>query len=430
MTDLVSMRRPITGGLIALLVLVLGLGVWSVTARLAGGLVVTGRVTTDQIHLPIQHPDGGVVAHVYVTEGEEVAAGQVLLSLAGSALRSELRLLDTRWAELAARSARLEAVRLASGMMSIPPALQARASADPAFQAILRGQADLLAAQRATQAELTAQLERRVAQIHARIRGLLAQGDALRQQLALVEQDLVDQKRLAHDGLVLRTRLLALEHERIELIGDIGALDASVAEASAMVAEVEMQITTLALRAREDAEAEWRDLEAQLLELDERRSALNDRLANLQLRAPVAGVVLGLKTVAGSVLRGAEPALALVPTDRPIIVTARVPPARSDQVSVGQAVELRPMTPSGRVTAPLSGQVTQISPDTVTDPVTGNEAFILQVALAPDASDHPDAEGLTPGVPVELLLRTKERSPLAYILEPFTAYFARALRES
>jgi HlyD family secretion protein len=33
-------------------------------------------------------------------------------------------------------------------------------------------------------------------------------------------------------------------------------------------------------------------------------------------------------------------------------------------------------------------------------------------------------------MPVQAFIRTQDRTPLAYLLEPFTAYFSRAFRES
>ena len=36
---------------------------------------------------------------------------------------------------------------------------------------------------------------------------------------------------------------------------------------------------------------------------------------------------------------------------------------------------------------------------------------------------------LTPGMPVEVHLRTGERSPLSYLAKPLTDYFSRSLRE-
>ena len=37
---------------------------------------------------------------------------------------------------------------------------------------------------------------------------------------------------------------------------------------------------------------------------------------------------------------------------------------------------------------------------------------------------------LVPGMPVEVFIRTGERTPIAYLLKPFSDYLARAFRES
>lgn len=52
--------------------------------------------------------------------------------------------------------------------------------------------------------------------------------------------------------------------------------------------------------------------------------------------------------------------------------------------------------------------------------------------IAPDADEVDKPRGLTliPGMPVEAFIQTDERTPLAYLLKPFTDYFSRALRES
>ena len=42
-----------------------------------------------------------------------------------------------------------------------------------------------------------------------------------------------------------------------------------------------------------------------------------------------------------------------------------------------------------------------------------------------DARDLP----LTPGMPVEVHVRTGDRSPLSYLAKPLTDYFSRSLRE-
>ncbi|MDE4306118.1 HlyD family type I secretion periplasmic adaptor subunit, partial [Phaeobacter gallaeciensis] len=42
----------------------------------------------------------------------------------------------------------------------------------------------------------------------------------------------------------------------------------------------------------------------------------------------------------------------------------------------------------------------------------------------------PADTALIPGMPVESYIRTKDRSPLTYLLKPFSDYFAKAFRET
>ncbi len=50
--------------------------------------------------------------------------------------------------------------------------------------------------------------------------------------------------------------------------------------------------------------------------------------------------------------------------------------------------------------------------------------------LDPGEIDKLKGLTLVPGMPVEAFIRTDTRSPLAYLIKPFTDYFSRAFRES
>ncbi|MCU0827709.1 MAG: HlyD family type I secretion periplasmic adaptor subunit [Tabrizicola sp.] len=430
MSDRLSMRGPVLLGLAAVVVLVFGFGSWAVTARLAGAIVVPGRFETDQTRVPVQHPDGGVVAALHVAEGQAVAAGTVLLSLDGSALRTELAILENRIGALSARAARLTAERSGANALTVPADLGALAATLPDVAGQIDGQMALFKARQATLSELKAQLARRIEQVEAQALGLGAQRQAAEDELALVQADLGDQQDLFGQGLSTRARVLVLEREAAQLAGDVAALDASLAAARGQVTEIEIQIGSLILRQREEAEAELRALEPELHELEEQRRAVLDRIAQLDLRAPVAGTVMGLRVAApGAVLRAADPALTLVPIDAPLVATARIAPSDGDRVWQGQSVELRVDPSTEDAVDHVAGSVLQVSPDTLTDPVTGAEHYLVRVGLLPGEAERLAPATLGAGMPVQVLLQTGQRTPLAYLWEPFGRYFSRALRE-
>lgn len=409
-----SFRGPTVLGLATLAALVLGFLLWAAVTPLSGAIIAPGRIEVERNRQALQHPDGGVVAAVLVAEGDQVQAGQPLIRLDGAALRSDLAIVDGRLAELAARTARLVAERDGLTLPDLP--------ASPAAEAERR----LFHARLASLTEASAQLARRIDQTRAQADGIAAQRAAVAAQVALIDQELAAQRQLQAKGLSHSATLLALKREAARLAGQLGELDAALARTKGQATEIEIQITTLQTLRREDAAAELRQIGPEVQELAERRRALVQRIDRLDLRAPVAGIVLGLQiTTPGAVLRPAESVLHIVPQDRPLVVAARIPPIHIDEVRAGQSAELVLTALASRDRPRLTGRVVRVSADALADPQTGAAYYLAEIA--PDPGAHPD---LRPGMPVEVYLLTGTRTPLAYLTAPLAAYFQRAFRES
>jgi HlyD family secretion protein len=429
--DRLSWRRPAWAGALALAALILGLGGWSVTAELSGAVVTQGRVTVDGQHVALQHPEGGVVAGLFVRDGARVTAGQPLVRLDGAALQSDLRMVEDRLTDLAARIARLEAERDGRTHPEFPADLLSRARQDAAVAALVAGQTSLFQARLATLADLRAQLERRIAQGEARIRGLSAQILATQDLARLAEQDLARQRPLLAQGLVPQTAVLALEREVARLSGEAGALAAASAGAADEIAEIGLQIASLVAQRREAAMAELRELAPLQAELVERRQHLRHRIDRLTLRAPVAGTVLGLAVAApGAVLAAGDTALQLVPLEAPLVIAARVPPLHRWRIAPGQSAELVfPALASGSDAPRLTGQVADISPDALPDPAGGSPAYALRIAVPAAEISRLGDRAFLPGLEVQVFLKTGSRRPLDYLVDPFARYISQAFRE-
>ena len=174
-----------------------------------------------------------------------------------------------------------------------------------------------------------------------------------------------------------------------------------------------------------------RDFGYRELELVERRSALGEQIARLDIRAPVSGIVLGLQvTTPRAVLKPADPVLYLIPQDRPLVIAAQVPPIHIDQLHTGQPVRLVFSAFSSRTTPELAGHVTVISADALSDPRTQASYYRAEIVLDEGEIGKLADKALVPGMPVEAFIKTADRSPLAYLLKPFTDYFTRAFRET
>jgi HlyD family secretion protein len=427
-----SARRQVALGLFALALLVGGFGTWTVTTSISGAVIAPGAIEVEQNRQVVQHPDGGVVASIAVREGDAVAAGDILIRLDPALLKSEQTIVEGQLFEIMARSARLEAERDGADAVQFDAELGALAETRADVRALMEGQEQLFAARRGTLASEISQLEKRIGQIRSQIEGISAQQAALEQQLALVREELEQQRSLLEKGLTQASRVLALQRDEAGIQGTLGELTAARAESEGRITEIEIEILKLPAQRREEAITELRDIQFRALELAENRRALSERLDRLDIRAPVAGIVLGMQVFAErAVVQAAEPVLFLVPQDRPLLIAAQVDTVDIDEVFVGQIVVLRFAAFDARTTPELFGQVMKLSADAFTDETSGRSYYRAEIRLAEgEAEKLPEGLALVPGMPVEAFIRTADRSPLAYLIKPLADYFKKAFRES
>ena len=422
-----STTGPMTLGLLALLVLVGGFGAWSVMAQISGAVITSGQIEVDRNRQVIQHPDGGVVEAILVQEGDTVAKGDTLIRLDASLLRSELAVVEGQLFQIIARRGRLEAERDNKAMLTFDPRLAEVVQGTD----LIAGQTRLFDARLESNMRAIEQLQQQRAQISSQILGITAQQTALVTQSDLIQQELSNQQTLLRQQLIQASRVLALQREEANLLGRVGELTASAAEAAERRTEIEIQILTLASTRREEAITRLRDLQSNELELSERRRTLLQRLDRLDLRAPVSGVVYGMQVFAEqSVIRSAEPVMFLVPQDRPLVIATKVQPTDIDQIYLGQRVTLRFSAFDQRRTPELLGTVTLVSADIFLDDATQASYYQAEIQLnAGEANKLPDDMMMIPGMPVEAFVRTADRSPMDYLIKPLADYFAKAFRE-
>jgi HlyD family secretion protein len=429
MTDW-SPRRYITAGL---LVILLGLGgfvAWALTTEIDGAVVASGRVEVEARRQMIQHPDGGLVAAIRVREGEAVAAGQEILVLDGTELMAQRALLDRELLEVWAKLDRLGAETRGDATLTFRPNLAEKAAAAPEVAALLADETAVFATRRTTLDQTLRQLGERARQIEASIAGRERQLAALRTQRDLVKQDLEKVQALLAEGLAESARATALQREEARVDGEIGQLEAGIAEARSTIAGFEVEKLRLQSSWLETAQAELRTLQPQEVELLGRLRVIDTQIDRLVLRAPMAGTVLGLKatTVGGVIPAGGEIA-GIVPEDTPLVLLVEIDPAQIDRVRPGQAAAVRFPNFNARITPEVPATIKTVSADTIADPATGRRFFLAELTLDPAASAALGAQALLPGMPVEAFIRTDARSPASFLLKPLADYFAYAMRE-
>ena len=405
-----------------------GFGTWAALAPLDSAVVAPGTVAVYSNRKTVQHLEGGIVAEIAVRDGDRVAEGDLLIRLDATRADASLALIEGRLDELVAAEARLVAERDGLGALAFPQALLARAG-DPALSPILAGQTGLFAARRTSKEGEIAILRRRIASSEDEIDGLQAQRRSRVRQVAIIDEELVGLRALFEKGYTPRTRILALEREREELQGEQGELTAGIARAGNEIAEAELQIVQLDKRFREEVLEELRQVQAEIHELSERRIAAADERRRTDIRAPRAGIVVGLDVFTpGGVISPGQPILHLVPSDDEHIVEAQLRPEDIDRVVAGQPATVRFPAFNARTTPELQASVLTVSADRLIDEITGAPYYQAKVRIPESELARLGGQALISGMPAETFIAAGERTALTYLLKPFLDALTRATR--
>lgn len=424
-----KMQLPFLIGFISLVVLIGGVGYWSVQTKMAGAVVSAGVVEVQSNRQVVQHPDGGVVGDILVRDGDVVSAGDLLLRLDGTFLTSELTVVERQLFELWAGKARLEAERDGLDEFTVLDRLTTLASENVDMQDILQSQKRLFLTRILGTIRETTQLRERIEQFKNQIQGTEAQLVALNRQLSLIARELEDMERLLEQGLTPVTRVLALQREEANLQGQIGRLDSEIARLKGQIATIEIEILRLRTSRQEEAMTTLRELGVREIELVERRLVLLERLSRLDIRSPVTGTVYGSQVFAvNAVIQPAEPMMYVVPQGRPLVISAKVDSIHIDQLYTGQPATLRFSAFNDRQTPEIEGKVVTVSADIFIDEVTGQNYYRAEIIPTEGQIERLGNRTLLPGMPVEAMIKTDERTPLSYIAKPLTDYFTRAFR--
>lgn len=236
--------------------------------------------------------------------------------------------------------------------------------------------------------------------------GLRSQIDATRAgratrrtQLQSVAAQIADVRPLAQDGYVPKNRLSELERQEQQLAGAVAQDDGAIAQA-----------------------------EKQIDEIRQRMVAQEYELAQAEIRANATGVVQALAVFGpGVVVTPGQVLMEIVPRDAAVIVEAQVPVNLIDRVQPGLPVELN-FTALNRNTTPvLHGEVLVVSPDRLVDQRTGFPYYRMRttVGQAAQASALP----LRHGMPVDVFVKTGERSLMSYLAKPFLDRWRSGMRE-
>ena len=426
-----SVQAPTRLGFYTVIALVVALGGWAGNAILASAAYAPGVVKPEGERRSVQHLEGGIVKRILVADGDRVAVGDPLVELDDVPSVADFKTKLGQRLALETLEAALQAELDGRESVSFDRGIEAAADEDPELKRIVENQRSQFEARRQAFLDRTAVLGQQKRQTEAEIDGLSAVVTSAERRLALNAEETKSVEALFAKGLARRSRVLELQGLGAQLEGDIQRTRAEIARAEQQIGEIELRLVELKSARRDEAARELADVRARLLTARNAERTSADVLERTVLRAPVDGVVIGLRHhTVGAVADPGSVLLEVIPDREQLIVEAKVSPTDRDTVWIGQDAQVVFTAFKQDEAPPVDGEVIHIAADRTEDDRTGELYFVAKVVVDPDQMALIGGEeALTPGMPADVLFKRGDRTVLAYLVEPFTDAIGKAFRE-
>lgn len=412
----------------------LGLGfggflLWAGLAPLDEGVPSQGMISIDTKRKTVQHLSGGLVKEVLVGEGDLVKEGQLLIRLDEAVARANFESARQRYVGLRAMEGRLQAEQRGLSKINFHPDVL-QAAKDPQIREVVFTQEQLFNSRRAA---LQADLQSTTESIQGQ-QGLIQSYESMlvnrKSQQALLAEELKNTRDLVKDGYAPRNRQLELERMSAEASSGIAELMGNTIRAKRAVAELQQRAIVRQQEYRKEVETQLADVGREVPGDAEKFRAAKDDLNRIDIKSPATGQVVGLafQTV-GGVIGPGQKLMDIVPQEQALLIEARVAPHMIDRVSKDMPVDVRFSSFAHTPQLVVHGKVASVSADVLVDTQTGAGYYLARVGVTAEGYKQLGKRQLQPGMPVEVIFLTGERSMLTYLLSPLTKRLAASMKE-
>jgi protease secretion system membrane fusion protein len=421
--------RPGRLGLWALAIGFGGFLLWAAFAPLDEGVPSAGQVSIDTKRKPVQHMQGGIVKEVLVREGDRVKEGQLLLKLDAATANANFEASRQRYLGLRAMQGRLVAEQTGAATIAFHPDLKA-AESDPFIRQQMQTQEQLFQSRRSSLRADLQGIQESVQGQEGLVQSYQSMMTSRRSQMALVSEELKNTRELVKDGYAPRNRQLELERMVAELNSSMAELLGNTTRAQRAISELRQHLIQRQQEYRKEVETQLADVSREVLGEEQKYLALRADLARIEIKSPAEGQVVGLAVqTVGGVIGAGQKLMDIVPDNEPLVLETRVSPHVIDRVHAGLPVDVRF---SGFAHSPqlvVQGKVTSVSGDLLTDPQSGAGYYLARAIVTPEGMKKLGNRQMQPGMPVEVVFTTGERTMLTYLLNPLIRRVSASMKE-
>ena len=399
----------------------LGFLSWAAFANIHEIARTPGEIVPSGFQQTVQHLEGGIVRDILVQEGDSVDKGQIMIKLDGTAIEADLKR-----AQEQALTLRLQEERLRAFLENRKPVFPAEAAARPD---LLRDQESFFASMRASQDKDRGVIRQQIDQKKQSIGALQADLQTARQNFRIVSDLYARRQEMNRKGVMPEARVMETEQQHNHLQGQIRSLQSQIAAAQGAIREYQDRLAALEAGSEDDANKRLDEILSAQTQNRELIAKISDRVARLDVRAPVRGTVKGLTVnTIGNVVQPGQTLMEILPADAPLVVSLKIPPLYIGHIHTGQDVQVKCSSFDFSRYGALPGTLEFISAASFAGE-NGERYFQGRVRLARSYVGQDSRNTIMPGMTVMADIITGEKTVLQYLLKPVRNAMATAFTE-
>lgn len=404
-----------------LVAIFLSIVAWSYHTTVPELVSAQGEVVPIDRVYKIQHLEGGIVDKIHVTNGQLIRTGDLLVTLDGTSLQSELKNRRATHSEMSINIQRLDALLN---------------KVKPEFSDLSESGSFIKMHTELYHSQVLSALKRQESIDQALKNQALEEASKLRQYEAVANE-----VKVLRQQSEMRKRL----HEKNQLsTSELLEMQARLASAISRLSEVDYELTAIKnqrptlLNEKEAIYLEWKErlseekseaIKQQAI-MSEQVVELESRIMRLQVKSPIDGIVKGLdiKSI-NSVVAPGEVFVELVPISKKLLVEVKIEPEKIGHITTGLPVDIKVSSFDYQKFGSLSGKVNAISPSTYLE-TDGSPYYLTEVEIPKNfVGAKPEENIILPGMTVRADIMTGQKTILDYLLKPIYRGFDRALTE-
>ncbi len=403
--------------------------IWSFNAPLDSAAYALGKVAVEGSTKTIQHLEGGIVKAIHVKEAQLVKKGDLLVVLDDTQLKAQLEIIEAQYIAALGLDARLQAEQNKDEQINFDTYLLDKTDNDAAKKVMHLEDKIFTSRKTAREGEINV-LKQRIEQLKQQKTGLNSQQISSQKQIKLFNEEIIEFRDLLKKGFTNKIRMREMQRRVIELKGTIAQDNSDIAATQIRIGESKLQIIQIENKHQQEVAELLSTTLVSVNDLKEKLLATADRVERAQITSQNSGIVMGINiNTIGGVIAPGRPILKIVPQGENLIIEAQVSPVDIDKVQVGLISEVRFSSFNSGSTPIVTGTVMTISADSLIDEATGMAYFLARIRVTPESYEELGDLKLLPGMPVDVIIKTGERTVFEYLVQPVSNAIARSFLE-